>query len=429
LRIEDYIPIVGIEAIESLKAKAERLNGNRVLNVNSTFAGGGVAELLKAIVPMMNALALKADWRVISGDPGFFEVTKAFHNALHGVPVNITTEMLKIYEETNRRNAAEIDLSGDYVFIHDPQPAMLVDFRRGGAWVWRCHIDISSPYSGIWPYLSGFIRKYDAAVVHIPEYARPDMGTTQYIIPPSIDPLSDKNIDLPEDYVNEVLRKYDIDPETPIITQVSRFDRLKDPVGVFRGYKMVKDAVGTLDFRHFLEGGEYAVDIFRALRQRSLLQLVLVGGSALDDPEGQRVYKEVLRKSILDRSVHVLMLPPDAHREINAIQRGSTILIQKSLKEGFGLTVTEGMWKGKPVIGGRTGGISKQIIDGETGYLVRSVSEAADKMLHLLRDPGDRIRLGAAAKEHVRRNYLVTRQVRDYLKLMLDLRDNKKGWT
>lgn len=420
LRVGDYAPIVGTEAVEGLKARAEALRGRTVVNVNSTFAGGGVAELLKAIVPMMTALGLKADWKVITGDPGFFAVTKAFHNTLHGVPAEITPEMLGIYEETNRRNAAEMDISGDYVFIHDPQPAMLVDFRKGGLWVWRCHIDISSPYAGVWPYLAGFVRKYDATVVHMPEYARPDLGITQYIIPPSIDPLSEKNMDLTEDYVRGVLAKYDIDPDTPIITQVSRFDRLKDPLGVFRAFKMVKDAVGTLDFRHMLDRDGYAVDVFRAVRQRSLIQLVLVGGSAADDPEGMRVYREVLRKSIADRNVHVLMLPPDAHREINAIQRGSTILIQKSLKEGFGLTVTEGMWKGKPVIGGRTGGISRQIVDGETGYLVGSVAEAAEAMLHLLREPGERARLGAAAKEHVRRRYLVTRQVGDYLKLMID---------
>jgi len=420
LRVDDYVPIVGAEAIDNLRAVAEELKGRTVTNVNSTFVGGGVAELLKAIVPMMNALGLKADWKVITGDPGFFSVTKAFHNALHGTPSLITPEMLAIYEETNRRNAAEMDLSADFVFIHDPQPAMLVDFRKGGYWIWRCHIDISSPYAGVWPYLAGFVRKYDAAVVHMPEYARPDLGITQHIIPPSIDPLSEKNIDLPPEYVRDVLSKYDIDPDTPIITQVSRFDRLKDPVGVFKAYKMVKDAVGTLDVRGMFEKERYLVDVFRAVRERALVQLVLVGGSATDDPEGMKVYREVLRKSISDRNVHVLMLPPDAHREINAIQRGSTVLIQKSLKEGFGLTVTEGMWKGKPVIGGRTGGISRQIIDGETGYLVRSVTEAGEAMLHLLRNPEERVRLGIAAKEHVRKNYLVPRQVRDYLKVMAE---------
>ncbi len=427
MRVEDYAPIVGVDAIESLKAQAEGLRGSSILNVNSTYVGGGVAELLKAIVPMMNALGLKAEWRVISGGKDFYDATKAFHNALHGAPVQITPGMLVAYEEANRRAAAEMDLAADFVFIHDPQPAMLVEFKKGGSWVWRCHIDISSPYAGIWPYLAGFVRKYDAAVVHMPEYARPDMGITQYIIPPSIDPLSEKNVDLPPEYVEGVLRRYGIDPETPIITQVSRFDRLKDPVGVFKAFKMVKDAVGTLDIRGLFERNDYAVDVFRALRERSLIQLILVGGSAADDPEGEKVYREVLRKGISDRNVHVLMLPPDAHREINAIQRGSTILIQKSLKEGFGLTVTEGMWKGKPVIGGRTGGIARQIIDGETGYLVRSVGEAADKMLHLLRDPADRVRLGAAAKEHVRRHYLITRQVGDYLKLMGDLKKGREG--
>jgi trehalose synthase len=418
LRIEDYSPIVGAETIEQMKKEAEELKGRRILNVNSTYVGGGVAELLKAIVPLMNALGLKAEWSVIKGDDRFYEATKAFHNALHGTPTKITDEMIRSYEETNRRDARELDFSSDYVFIHDPQPAMLVEFRAGGFWIWRCHIDISSPIKEAWSYLARYVRKYDAVVVHIPEYSRPDLGVPQYIIPPSIDPLSEKNMDLPEDYVRDILRRYDIDPDLPIITQVSRFDKLKDPVGVFRAFERVKDSVGTLDYRGALEQNQYVVDVFRSLRERSLIQLVLVGGSAMDDPEGYRVYREVLRKSIGDRNVHVLMLPPDAHREINAIQRGSTVLIQKSLKEGFGLTVTEGMWKGKPVIGGRTGGISRQIIDGETGYLVRSVMEAAERMLYLLRNPGERVRLGMAAKEHVRSNYLITRQVGDYLKLM-----------
>ncbi|MDD1776503.1 MAG: glycosyltransferase [Candidatus Methanomethylicus sp.] len=420
MRIEDYAPIAGADAVESLRAEAERLKGRRVLHINSTFIGGGVAELLKAIVPMMGALGLKAEWNIITGDDEFFNATKSFHNALHGTPVTITEGMIRSYEETNRRNAKELDLSADCLFIHDPQPAMLIESRKGGFWVWRCHIDISSPTDAVWSYLSRHVRKYDAAVVHIPEYAKPDLGIPQHVIPPSIDPLSEKNIDLPKDYIESILRKYDLDPELPIITQVSRFDRLKDPVGVFKAFRQVKESVGLLDFREAFTRDRYVVDVFRTLRERSLIQLVLVGGSATDDPEGYRVYKEVLGKAISDRNVFVLMLPPDAHREINAIQRGSTILIQKSLREGFGLTVTEGMWKGKAVIGGMTGGIAHQIRDGETGFLVRSVNEAAERILYLLRNPKERERLGAAAKEHVRRNYLVTRHVRDYLRVIGD---------
>jgi len=422
LRIEDYLPIVGKEAVDGLKNLGEDLKSKEVLHVNSTYVGGGVAELLKTIVPMMSTLGLKADWKVIKGDQEFFDATKTFHNALHGADVKISPEMLRKYTETNERNAREMDLAKDFVFIHDPQPAMLVEFREGnGKWVWRCHIDISAPQEVIWSFLSNYIKRYDAVVVHIPEYAKKDLRVQQHIIPPSIDPLSEKNIELPQGYIDKVLRKYDIDPEMPIVTQVSRFDRLKDPVGVFRAFEAAKRNMSTLDFKHLLDKREFAFDIFRTVRYRAFLQLVLVGGTATDDPEGERVYYEVLKRSIDDRNVHVLMLPPDAYREINAIQRGSTVLIQKSIKEGFGLTVTEGMWKGKPVIGGRTGGIRHQIIDGETGFLVGTPSEAAERILFLLKNPEVRERIGERAKEHVRANYLVTRQVRDYLKLLKTL--------
>jgi len=419
MRIEDYLPIAGKGAVDELTSLGEDLRSEEVLHINSTYVGGGVAELLKAIVPMMSALGLKADWKVMKGDSEFFDITKIIHNALHGADVEISPGMLKKYMEINEQNARELVLDKDYIFIHDPQPAPLINYReKKGKWIWRCHIDISSPNLGTWLYLSNHINKYDAVVIHIPEYTKSDLMVQQYVIPPSIDPLSEKNIELPESYIDEVLRKYDIDPEMPIVTQVSRFDRLKDPVGVFKAFEVAKGNVGTLDFRHLLDKRAFAFDVFRTARYRTFLQLVLVGGTATDDPEGERVYYEVLKKSINDRNVHVLMLPPDAHREINAIQRGSTLLIQKSIKEGFGLTVTEGMWKGKTVIGGRSGGIKHQIIDGETGFLVGSPSEAAERILFLLKNPDVRERLGERAKEHVRNNYLVTRQVRDYLKLL-----------
>jgi len=423
MRIEDYSPIAGRVVVDELKSLGEDLKGEEVLHINSTYVGGGVAELLKTIIPMMSTLGLKTDWKVIKGDYEFFEITKTFHNALHGEDVKISSDMLKKYMEINEQNARELDLGKDFIFIHDPQPAPLINFRgKSGKWIWRCHIDISAPNLGAWLFLSNHINKYDAVVIHVPEYARRDLIVQQYVIPPSIDPLSEKNIELPKSYIDKVLRKYDIDPEMPIVTQVSRFDKLKDPVGVFRAFEVAKSNVGTLDFKHLLDQRAFAFDVFRTARYRTFLQLVLVGGTATDDPEGERIYYEVLKKSINDRNVHVLMLPPDAHREINAIQRGSTLLIQKSIKEGFGLTVTEGMWKGKPVIGGRTGGIRHQIIDGETGFLVGSPSEAAERILFLLKNPDVRERLGERAKEHVRNNYLVTRQVRDYLGLLKTLK-------
>lgn len=423
MRIEDYQPIVGSEKIDELKTLGDGLRGQEVLHINSTYVGGGVAELLKAIVPMMKSLGLSADWKVITGTKEFFNVTKAFHNALQGYPVEITEDMLRKYEQTNLENGKNLDLRKDFIFVHDPQPAGLVDFRGGPSkWIWRCHIDISTPQPSLWEYLSRYVSRFDAVVVHIPEYSKQNLPVPQYVIPPSIDPLSEKNMELPESYIESVLRKYDLDPEMPIITQVSRFDRLKDPLGVFKAFEMAKRSIGTLDVGSALDRNAFAFDIFRIARNRTLLQLVLVGGSATDDPEGERIFFDVLRKAVRDRNVHVLMLPPDAHKEINAIQRGSTILIQKSIREGFGLTVTEGMWKGKPVIGGRTGGILHQIVDGETGFLVKSPTEAAERMLFLLRNPEMNKMMGSKAREHVRENYLITRHVRDYLRMMGSLR-------
>ncbi len=422
MKIDDYVPIVGEEVIAEIKRLGDDLRGKEMLHVNSTYVGGGVAELLKSLVPLMNDVGLKTEWKTISGDKEFFEVTKNFHNALHGADIEITQRMMDKYLEVNLSNAERLDLSKDFVFVHDPQPAALVQFREGGKWVWRCHIDISSPNKDVWSFLAKFVSRYDAVVVHLPDYKRLDIQKPQLVVPPSIDPLSEKNIELPASYVEKVLSKYDLDPEMPIITQVSRFDRLKDPLGVFKAFELAKKGISTFDFGGLLDRDTFAFDLFRTLKYRVSLQLVLVGGSATDDPEGEKIHYEVLKKAICDRNVHVLMLPPDAHREINAIQRGSTILIQKSIKEGFGLTVTEGMWKGKPVIGGKTGGIKYQILDGETGFLVSNISEAAEKILFLIKNPQIRRAMGIKAKEHVRKNFLVTRHLRDYLSLLKELK-------
>lgn len=418
MRVDDYIPIVGRDVVESIKSLGERLKDKELLHVNSTYTGGGVAELLRSIVPLMNEVGPKTEWRTITGDKEFFDITKAFHNALHGAYTEITQKMMDKYLEVNMSNVESLDLSKDFVFVHDPQPAALVQFKKRGKWVWRSHIDISNPNRKVWDFLLKFISRYDAMVVHIPDYKRPEVQKPQFVIPPSIDPLSEKNSELPMSYVEKIIRKYDLDPEMPIITQVSRFDRLKDPLGVLRAFKLAKRGVNTLEFRGLFDKDTFAFDLFRTVRSRICLQLVLVGGSATDDPEGEKVYYEVFKKATSDRNVHVLMLPPTAHKEINAIQRGSTIIIQKSIKEGFGLTVTEGMWKGKPVIGGRTGGIKYQILDGETGFLVSSVSEAAEKILYLIKNPQIRKSMGERAKEHVKRNFLVTRHVKDYLKVL-----------
>lgn len=423
MTLDDYSPIVGEKAVAQLRELGKSLNGKKVLHINSTFVGGGVAELLKSITRIMEGAGVPTEWKVINGDQEFFDVTKAFHNALQGSKITITKKMTDKYEEINKLNAETMDLDRDFVFIHDPQPAPLVAKReKDSGWVWRCHIDISNPDKALWEYLSNYVNRYDAAVVHVPEYSKRDLKIPQHIIPPSIDPLAEKNMDLPESYVESVLRKYDLDPDLPIVTQVSRFDKLKDPLGVMESYELAKKGIETVDFRHLFDEDKFAFDVFKTVRNRIFFQLLLVGGSANDDPEGERFYSEVFRKAITDKNVHVLMLPPDAHREINAIQRGSTIIIQKSIKEGFGLTVTEGMWKGKPVIGGKTGGIVHQIQDWRTGFLVSSPTEAAERMLFLLRNPLIAKRMGREAKEHVKKNFLVTRHASDYLNMLKGLK-------
>jgi trehalose synthase len=423
MRIEDYIPFVGKETVEEIKSISENLKDYEVLHINSTYIGGGVAELLRSIVPLMNSIGLRTEWKIIQGDDEFFKITKNFHNAIHGENIEISQNMINKYLEVNKMNSELINLDKDFVFVHDPQPLALIQYKKNGKWLWRCHIDISNPNQNLWNFLIKLISKYDGMIVHLPEYKRQDYIGPQFIVPPSIDPLSEKNIELPEDYIEDTLRKYDIDPERPIITQVSRFDKLKDPIGVIKAFELAKSRIRMIDFHGLLDEKKFAVDIFRILKYKEVLQLVLVGGLASDDPEGEKIFYETIKKATNDRNVHVLLLPSDAHKEINAIQRGSTIIIQKSIKEGFGLTVTEGMWKGKPVIGGKTGGIKYQMIDGETGFLVSNIREAAEKILYLIRNPDIRNKMGEKAKEHVRKNFLITRQLRDYLKILKILKE------
>jgi trehalose synthase len=377
---------------------AERLRGVRVVHINSTHMGGGVAEILGKMVPLMVEAGIDTTWEVITGGEDFFQCTKGFHNALQGKRIEIPDGLLKAYEETNQANAESLRPlleEANIVIVHDPQPAPLLSLcpRRRGHWIWRCHIDLSHPYRPVWKYLRKFVEHYDASIFSLSDFAQP-LPHNEYLIPPSIDPLSDKNMDLDEAEVRGIYEKFGLDPKRPFMLQVSRFDRFKDPLGVIHAYRLAK---------------KYVPD----------LQLVLAGGGASDDPEAELVLGEVEAFSDGDPDIHPLQLPSDAHRTINALQRAADVVLQKSIREGFGLTVTEAMWKGKPVIGGDTGGIRLQVIDNHTGFLVSTPEGAALRVRYLLERPEKLWEMGQKAREFVRENFLVTRQLREYLTLMV----------
>jgi trehalose synthase len=396
ISIDAYRPIVGSQFIDELFRIAEHISGRTIQHINSTPVGGGVAEILYRLVPLTNELGVKATWDVIKGSDEFFNVTKAFHNALHGSGNDITDEMFGIFRETTQDNLATMNLYGDVIVVHDPQPAGLIAKKMeiGKKWAWRCHIDVSQPNKKLWEFLHEYVKQYDASIFSMPDFSQ-QLPIPQYLIAPSIDPLADKNKELDAEFIDSILKKYEIDPARPVITQISRYDRLKDPVGVIQAYRIVK--------------------------KRYDIQLVLAGGGASDDPEGAAVLQEVQEMAEGDPDVKILLLPAYSDKEINALQRASTVVLQKSIKEGFGLTVTEAMWKKKPVIGGATGGIRKQIIDGVTGYLVHTVEGTARRIIDILNDPKHAGVMAHNAFEHVRNNFLLTRHLKDYLLLMIAL--------
>jgi len=395
-QLQDYEDVVAPGVIEELRALAAKVSGRKLQHINSTPVGGGVAELLTRMVPLFRELGVETSWDVIKGNEAFFNVTKAFHNGLHGKLEDIREEMFEIFRENTAMNLREVNFTGDVIFLHDPQPAGLIAKKAeiGRHWVWRCHIDVSTPQREIWEFLRPYVEQYDAAIFSMPDFAQ-QLPIPQFRIAPSIDPLSDKNKPLEKSYIAQVLEKYSLDPRRPILTQISRFDRLKDPLGVISAYKIVKKRIDC--------------------------QLVLAGGGASDDPEGEAVLREVQEAAVGDPDIHILLLPPFSDLEINALVRGSTVVIQKSIREGFGLTVSEALWKKKPVIGGAVGGIKLQVIDGITGFLVHSPEGAAHRISQLLRDRKMSQRMGENGYLHVQRNFLVTRHVKDYLLTMLAL--------
>ena len=399
LSLDAYESIVGSSVIRQLCRLGEKLKNTRVVHINSTREGGGVAEILTWMAPLMQDVGIDTHWEVIKGTAEFFAITKSIHNGLQGAPVLLKKKDWETYFEINAQNfqdLKEVLTEADIVIVHDPQPAPLLGLcsERKGKWIWRAHIDISHPFRPVWKALKPFVEKFDASIFSMNQFAQP-LPHDQFLVAPSIDPLSEKNMELAPLELESVRAEYGLDPQRPLLVQISRFDRFKDPIGVIQAYRLVHKIIPV--------------------------QLVLAGGGASDDPEGKEVLEEVLGTAENDPDIHILLLPPNAHRTINALQRLADIIIQKSTKEGFGLTVTEGLWKGKPVIGGDVGGIQLQVIDNHTGFLVNTPEGAAHWIRFLLHHPGRMKEMGKTAQEFVRENFLLTRHVREYLTLILFL--------
>jgi trehalose synthase len=403
--IAPYLEHVPTWVAHQLQCLAKPYAGATVLHVNSAAAGGGVAEILHRLVPLQRSLGLDAHWLVMDGDAAFFNTTKMLHNALQGQKVEIDESSWSHYFEVNHENfrqSSELLERADFVIIHDPQPAALLAVapHRKGKWAWRCHIDLSRPARQAWRHLYRFVETYDASIFSLAAFSR-RLRHPQILIPPAIDPLTDKNKHLSEEIVEQVCDELEIPRGEPTFVQISRFDRFKDPIGVIKAFKI--------------------------LRRHREARLVLAGGGASDDPEGQHVLEEVRAAAADDDGIHVLELPSDAHVKINALQRAATVVIQKSVKEGFGLVVTEALWKGKPVIGGAVGGITLQVLEGITGYLVHTVDGCAYRMRECLRHPIQSQQMGRNGVELVRNRYLITRQLRDHLMLLALLCGDASG--
>jgi len=390
--LDAYSALLGEGEIDELRLLASPLRGRSVEMINSTAVGGGVAEILNRLVPLAEELDIRIRWDVLTAGDDFFAVTKAFHNALHGAPYHATQKDFDIFLAANAHNLSRLPLDAEFVVIHDPQPAALIEGRKpnGNHWAWRCHIDLSHPHRAVWDFLEKFVARYDAAIFSSPEFARA-LPIPQYLFYPAIDPLSEKNQDLDPVFIAQTLARHGIASDRPILTQISRFDRLKDPVGVIRSYRIVK--------RYFD------------------CQLVLAGGGAADDPEGAVVLGETLQEANGDPDIHILELPAWAPLEVNGLQRASTVVIQKSLREGFGLTVSEALWKKKPVVATAVGGIPTQIIHKHTGLLAHSVEGTAYQIRFLLSHPDIAKKLGEQGHRHVKENFLITQNLKRYLTL------------
>ncbi len=391
--LKEYAQIVGQSKIDDLHLIAEKLQGKLIQHINSTAVGGGVAEILNRMVPLLREINVNTRWDLIKGGDEFFQITKKFHNLLHGKKDEINSGDFEKFIETNIKNMNELDLCGDIIFVHDPQPIALVMKKSDNKWIWRCHVDVSNPNPVVWQFLMNYITKYDSVVFSAPSFSN-ILPIRQFLIAPSIDPLSEKNRELSQDEIDKVLDKYQIPQDKPIITQISRFDKLKDPLGVIEAYSKVKRYVDC--------------------------RLLLCGGGAADDPEGTQIYLDVLERAKGDSDIHVLLMQQN-DLEINALQRASTVIIQKSLKEGFGLTVAEALWKKKPVVTSNVGGIPLQVKHKYSGLLCHSIDGAAFAIKQFLNSPSYAKQMGENGHEHIKNNYLLTRHIKDYMLLFLSL--------
>jgi trehalose synthase len=385
VHVEDYENYIGADAVERILKKAKLLPDFHIVHVNSTYYGGGVAEILSSLILLFNSVGIKTGWRIIQGSPDFFSVTKKIHNALQGKEINLSKRKKMIYESVIYENSIRNHLDHDMVIIHDPQPLpLIVHYQKREPWIWRCHVDLTSPNAELWNYLSEFIEKYDAVILSLKDYQQ-KLKTPQVFFQPAIDIFTLKNREFSETEIKERLDRYNIPTDLPIVAQVSRFDRWKDPEGVIQAYKIARKKVDCT--------------------------LVLVGNVATDDPEGEKVYESLLKC----REDRIIILSFQDSALVNALQRKAAVILQKSIREGFGLTVTEAMWKGAAVIGGNVGGIRYQIKDGENGFLVSNFEEAGERIVQLLKNEKLRRQMGIAAKESVKKNYLLTRLLEQYL--------------
>jgi len=397
--LEDYREIVGDEVIHNIYQRAKRLFGKHIVHINSTYIGGGVAEMLASLIPLMNDIGIDTGWRILHGSPDFFTITKKFHNGLQGEEINLSELKKELYIQSNINFSVYTHITHDFVIIHDPQPLPLIKFyKKRQPWIWRCHVDLSNPDEELWEFLSKFILKYDMIIISNEKYKKAHLPVRQKVIYPAIDPLSPKNMDLSEKTISKYLRKFDIPTDKPIITQISRFDKWKDPLGV--------------------------IDVFEIVKEKVDCRLVMCGSMAPDDPEGWRIYQKVERraKELIEDS-DIILITSENNILVNVLQKISSVIIQKSLREGFGLTVSEGLWKSKPVVASNVGGISLQIKDGVNGFLLEpnDTMGFADKIIQILQDPGLAKEIGNNGKEYAKHNFLITRLLINYLDLMNEL--------
>ncbi|MEA3432812.1 MAG: glycosyltransferase [candidate division WOR-3 bacterium] len=397
--LEDYRGIVGDEVISLIYRKARRLHRKHILHINSTYQGGGVAEMLASLVPLMNDVGIDTGWRILHGNPDFFAITKKFYNALQGEQINLSEMKKQLYIQSNEDFSTYTHVDHDCVIIHDPQPLPLIKlYRKRQPWIWRCHVDLSNPHERLWDFLKNFILRYDVAIISSEKYKRKDLPVEQRIIYPAIDPLSSKNKEIDDEVILKYLKKFCIPRDKPLIIQISRFDKWKDPVGIIEIFKLVKEKVDC--------------------------RLVLCGNMAMDDPEGWMVYEKVKRKARrMIKNRDIVLITSDNNILVNVLQRSSAVIIQKSIREGFGLTVTEALWKGKPVAASNVGGIPLQIKDDESGFLLEpnDTKGFADRIVRILQNPDMAEEMGRKGKEIVRKNFLLTRLLLDYLDLLKDM--------